>query len=369
VRNPRKKLVDFVGCNLCQGLSGKSCCKPCKAVLDVRKPGLPYPAAFEVHKGRYSFGNGLAVRPLSQVIDGELDRLLNRPTEGAKLGVIERGIALIDAFDSLLLSPAKRFILCDKESALSGFSTGSFRSLTTRVENKALATCLSEQNLATANSGLATATLELLACATFGQPISHAEIDQVFDVEEFPGADGRLHFAITEQFLRHLSLTRLQELATTQRSGNSPAIQPFRFHPQRKAEAVHCRHLAACPNRVNSGLPASATLRTPKTLSSKKHSGKPPERRDAMCVISSTRAPRELLTRYRSYFFLLRRSLKLQLELPVQGISKIVFRDQRKRKPLIMKQRRPLPRYARGAASVRELPFLKFSPTRTLSTS
>ena len=105
----------------------------------------------------------------------------------------------------------------------SGSSTGPFRSLTTRIENGASGTCLSEQNLATGNSGLATATLELLACITFRQPISQAEIDQLFDagkgnvvkLRSQAGrgicADGRLHFAITEEFLRRLSLASLQD--------------------------------------------------------------------------------------------------------------------------------------------------------------
>ena len=57
-----------------------------------------------------------------------------------------------------------------------------------------------------------------------------------------------------------------------------------------------------------------------------------------------------------------------QHELPAQG-SKIGFRDQWKRKPLIMKLLLPPPRYGRRAAGVRELPFLEFSPIRTLSTS
>jgi chromosome segregation and condensation protein ScpB len=60
-------------------------------------------------------------------------------------------------------------------------------------------------------------TLEVLACIAFKQPISQAEIDQLFDadkrglvvklrdlklVEEFAGADGRLRFATTGAFLQ-----------------------------------------------------------------------------------------------------------------------------------------------------------------------
>ena len=60
----------------------------------------------------------------------------------------------------------------------------------------------------------------MLACIAFKQPISQAEIDRLFDVdkrglvvklrdlklEEFPGADGRLHFATTETFLQRFGL-------------------------------------------------------------------------------------------------------------------------------------------------------------------
>ena len=47
-----------------------------------------------------------------------------------------------------------------------------------------LGACLSEQNLATGNSGLATATLKLLAGIIFRQPISQAEIDQLCDADK-----------------------------------------------------------------------------------------------------------------------------------------------------------------------------------------
>ena len=82
--------------------------------------------------------------------------------------------------------------------------------ITTEVRNKALAQYLSEQTRASGNSGLTTATLEVLACIAFKQPISQAEIDRLFDadkrglvvtlrdlklVEEFAGSDGRLRFA------------------------------------------------------------------------------------------------------------------------------------------------------------------------------
>jgi segregation and condensation protein B len=93
--------------------------------------------------------------------------------------------------------------------------------LTTRVENKALAAYVSEQGDASGNLQMTTATLEVLACIAFRQPISQAEIDLLFDadkrglvvklrdlklVEEFAGADGRLHFATTEAFLQRFGL-------------------------------------------------------------------------------------------------------------------------------------------------------------------
>ena len=91
--------------------------------------------------------------------------------------------------------------------------------LTTEVQNKALGAYLSEQGTASANLDLTTATLEVLACIAFKQPISQAEIDRLFDVdkrglvvklrdlklvEEFAGTDGRLHFATTETFFATL---------------------------------------------------------------------------------------------------------------------------------------------------------------------
>ena len=82
----------------------------------------------------------------------------------------------------------------------------------------------------------------MLACIAFRQPISQAEIDQLFDadkrglvvklrdlklVEEFAGADGRLRFATTEAFLQRFGLASLQELTATSLSGNPPAIESF----------------------------------------------------------------------------------------------------------------------------------------------
>ena len=114
--------------------------------------------------------------------------------------------------------------------------------LTTRVENKALAAYVSEQSGASANLQMTTATLEVLACIAFKQPISQAEIDLLFDadkrglvvklrdlklVAEFAGADGRLRFATTAEFLQRFGLASLQELTTTSLSRNQPAIEPL----------------------------------------------------------------------------------------------------------------------------------------------
>jgi chromosome segregation and condensation protein ScpB len=49
--------------------------------------------------------------------------------------------------------------------------------LTTRIESKALAAYLSEQSGASGTLQMTTATLEVLACIAFRQPISQAEID------------------------------------------------------------------------------------------------------------------------------------------------------------------------------------------------
>ena len=56
--------------------------------------------------------------------------------------------------------------------------------LTTEVHNKALAAYLSEQSGASGNLQMTTATLEVLACIAFRQPISQAEIDLLFDADK-----------------------------------------------------------------------------------------------------------------------------------------------------------------------------------------
>jgi chromosome segregation and condensation protein ScpB len=77
-------------------------------------------------------------------------------------------------------------------------------------------------------------TLEVLACIAFRQPISQAEIDQLFDsdkrglvvklrnlklVQEFAAMDGRLRFATTEAFLQRFGLASLQELTAASALG------------------------------------------------------------------------------------------------------------------------------------------------------
>ena len=56
--------------------------------------------------------------------------------------------------------------------------------LTSRVENRALATYVSEQSGASANLQLTTGALEVLACIAFRQPINQAEIDRLFDADK-----------------------------------------------------------------------------------------------------------------------------------------------------------------------------------------
>jgi chromosome segregation and condensation protein ScpB len=114
--------------------------------------------------------------------------------------------------------------------------------LTTEVPNKALAAYLSEQGTASESLDLSTATLEVLACVAFKQPISQAEIDQLFDadkrglvvklrdlnlLEEFAGADGRLRFATTRTFLQRFGLASLQELTAASFVASPLATQPL----------------------------------------------------------------------------------------------------------------------------------------------
>ena len=135
---------------------------------------------------------------------------------------------------------------CNRQLGLVGLQlriiNGVVSLLTTEVHNKALTQYLNEQNGANGNSGLTTGTLEVLACIAFKQPISQAEIDQLFDadkrglvvklrdlklVEEFAGADGRLRFATTEAFLQRFALASLGELTEASLSDKATAIEPL----------------------------------------------------------------------------------------------------------------------------------------------
>jgi chromosome segregation and condensation protein ScpB len=143
--------------------------------------------------------------------------------------------------------------------------------LSTRIESKALAAYLSEQSGATsANLQMTTATLEVLACIAFKQPISQAEIDLLFDadkrglvvklrdlklVEEFAGADGRLRFATTQTFFTALRARKLAgidyNLAAAQSAHHrtlhikwDAAAAPF----QDLGSLMHCK--TATPVRV-----------------------------------------------------------------------------------------------------------------------
>ena len=137
-------------------------------------------------------------------------------------------------------------VSCNRQLALVGLQlriiNGVVSLLTTEVHNRALAAYLSEQTRANASSGLTTATLEVLACIAFKQPISQTEIDRLFDadkrglvvtlrdlklVEEFAGADGRLRFATTEAFLHRFSLPSLEELTAGTFSDKATAIEPL----------------------------------------------------------------------------------------------------------------------------------------------
>ncbi len=120
---------------------------------------------------------------------------------------------------------------CNRQLAAGGLqlriTNGVVSLLTAKVENQRLAEYLREQTGGSGNPELTTPTLEVLACIAFKQPISQAEIDQLFAadkrglvvklrdlrlVEEFAGDDGRLQFATTEIFLQRFGLVSLEEL-------------------------------------------------------------------------------------------------------------------------------------------------------------
>jgi chromosome segregation and condensation protein ScpB len=79
-------------------------------------------------------------------------------------------------------------ISCNRQLGLVGLQlrilNGVVSLLTTEVQNKALGAYLSEQGTSSANLDLTTATLEVLACIAFKQPIGQAEIDRLFDVDK-----------------------------------------------------------------------------------------------------------------------------------------------------------------------------------------
>jgi len=104
--------------------------------------------------------------------------------------------------------------------------------LTTTVESARLTDYLREHTGASGLPDLTTATLEVLACIAFKQPISQSEIDHLFAadkrglvvklrdlrlVEEFAGNDGRLRFATTDMFLQRFNLNNLEELRAASR--------------------------------------------------------------------------------------------------------------------------------------------------------
>ena len=72
-------------------------------------------------------------------------------------------------------------ISCNRQLGVVGLQlrilNGVVSLLTTEVQNKALGAYLNEQGTASGNLDLTTATLEVLACIAFKQPISQAQID------------------------------------------------------------------------------------------------------------------------------------------------------------------------------------------------
>jgi chromosome segregation and condensation protein ScpB len=123
---------------------------------------------------------------------------------------------------------------CNKQLAPLGLQfrivNGMVSLLTTKVENECCADYLRAQTGESGNPELTTAALEVLACIAFKQPISQAEIDQIFAadkrslvvklrdldlVADYSGTDGRLRFATTGAFLRWFGLASLDQLRTT----------------------------------------------------------------------------------------------------------------------------------------------------------
>ena len=119
---------------------------------------------------------------------------------------------------------------------------GTVKLTTARVESECLKRFLTEHGAPDGSGPFSEAALEVVACIAFKQPISQAEINQLFDtdkrhlvnvlreadmVEEFAGRDGRLQFATTEKFLRKFGISSPEELRATleangaQQSGNA----------------------------------------------------------------------------------------------------------------------------------------------------
>ncbi len=114
--------------------------------------------------------------------------------------------------------------------------------LTTKIETDRLADYLRAQTGASGSPDLTTAALEVLACIAFKQPISQAEIDQLFAadkrglvvklrdlrlVTDFAGDDARLRFVTTDSFLQRFGLENLTELnAALLQSTNGAVSHP-----------------------------------------------------------------------------------------------------------------------------------------------
>lgn len=109
-------------------------------------------------------------------------------------------------------------------------SNGVTQIFTSKIQNERLAAFIAERApVGAAGVGeLTPAALEVLACIAFKQPISQAEIDQIFGhvdkrhlvsvlrqmelVDESAGADGRLRFSTTGRFLERFGLGSIEEL-------------------------------------------------------------------------------------------------------------------------------------------------------------
>jgi hypothetical protein len=189
----------------------------------------------------WAAGEGLALETLPVERVGEFDEEATRGLSASHHLQVKAALALLYH----VLGSTNPFAEC-RQLALVGLQlriiNGVVSLLTTEVHNRALAAYLSEQTRASANSGLTTATLEVLACIAFKQPISQTEIDHLFDadkrglvvtlrdlrlVEEFAGTDGRLRFATTQTFLQRFGLASFAGLAAASFLASPPATQPL----------------------------------------------------------------------------------------------------------------------------------------------